>query len=250
MPRTWQGLSRTEALLILDLIGRSLSCKTEDEFRQVIVDTRDLIEYDHAVCGMGKLDENSGLLSYQVVNVSYPEEWLKVYVERRYDRIDPIMKENLTTYRIQWWNETYKKHDPPRDFLSAARDFGLGMGCTSGAQNRKDHTASLFSFASKKMKKSERTRVILDHLIPHYHLLLSRLCDIAGRPQSPSLTVREKEIMKWLKEGKTSWEISMILNISESTVNFHTYNVMRKLGCVNRAQLIAAVMQFGLVDFE
>lgn len=32
---------------------------------------------------------------------------------------------------------------------------------------------------------------------------------------------REKEILKWTAEGKTSSEIAIILSISENTVNFH-----------------------------
>ena len=54
-----------------------------------------------------------------------------------------------------------------------------------------------------------------------------------------SLTPREIEVLNWLKDGKTSWEISKILNISERCTNFHADNIKCKLGTVNRTQGVA-----------
>ena len=60
---------------------------------------------------------------------------------------------------------------------------------------------------------------------------------------NPKLTIREVEVLKWLKEGKSSFEVSMILNISEKTVNFHCNNIMRKLDAVNRVQAVAIALE-------
>jgi DNA-binding CsgD family transcriptional regulator len=68
--------------------------------------------------------------------------------------------------------------------------------------------------------------------------------------ESISITKREKEILRWLRQGKSSWEISKILGISERTVNFHVYNIMGKLGAVNRLQAVAIALQMGLLDFD
>lgn len=53
------------------------------------------------------------------------------------------------------------------------------------------------------------------------------------------LSEREKEVLGWLKQGKTSWAISVILNISERTVNYHVGNILRKLGVCNRTHAVA-----------
>lgn len=53
------------------------------------------------------------------------------------------------------------------------------------------------------------------------------------------LSAREKEVLSWLKQGKTSWAISVILNISERTVNYHIGNILRKLGVCNRTHAVA-----------
>jgi DNA-binding CsgD family transcriptional regulator len=54
--------------------------------------------------------------------------------------------------------------------------------------------------------------------------------------KSFSLSPREREVLKWLRLGKTSWDISMILRISERTVNYHVGNIMKKLDVTNRLQ--------------
>ncbi len=51
-------------------------------------------------------------------------------------------------------------------------------------------------------------------------------------------------------QGKSSWEISVILNISERTVNFHIYNIMQKLEAVNRTHAVAVATSLGLIEFH
>ena len=63
------------------------------------------------------------------------------------------------------------------------------------------------------------------------------------------MTNREVEVLKWLKEGKSSFEVSMILNISERTVNFHCNNIMRKLDAVNRVQAVAVALEKRIIDW-
>jgi len=61
----------------------------------------------------------------------------------------------------------------------------------------------------------------------------------------PKLTKREIECMRWVSEGKTSWEISQILNISERTANFHIANYIEKTGSINRQQAITKCLLQG-----
>jgi len=63
-----------------------------------------------------------------------------------------------------------------------------------------------------------------------------------------NLTPREGEILNWIMQGKSTWDISNILNISESTVKFHIDKAMKKLGAVNRAHAVAIAMRNDLLD--
>ena len=57
--------------------------------------------------------------------------------------------------------------------------------------------------------------------------------------ENVQLTDREKEILGWLIEGKSSWDIGQILSISERTVKFHVNNICIKLNAVNRTHAVA-----------
>jgi len=62
------------------------------------------------------------------------------------------------------------------------------------------------------------------------------------------LTQREKECLLWATEGKTTWETSRILRISERTVTFHLQNVQGKLGVSNRQQAVARAVSLGIIE--
>ena len=53
------------------------------------------------------------------------------------------------------------------------------------------------------------------------------------------LTQREAEVLRWLAEGKTSYEIATILKISPRTVSKHLRRVYQKLGVENRHAAVA-----------
>jgi DNA-binding CsgD family transcriptional regulator len=48
------------------------------------------------------------------------------------------------------------------------------------------------------------------------------------------LTPREREIMHWVMQGKTNWEVAQILGCVEQTVKKHLQRIYRKLGVENR----------------
>lgn len=62
-------------------------------------------------------------------------------------------------------------------------------------------------------------------------------------PKGKRLTPREREVLSWAANGKTAWEISVILDISESTVISHLRNARDKLETVNVVQTIVEAMR-------
>jgi DNA-binding CsgD family transcriptional regulator len=89
-------------------------------------------------------------------------------------------------------------------------------------------------------------------------------CDIDRKPDtrrnvtsgktSPSpgwtgdmLNAREQEVLYWTSQGKTSWEIAMILGRSPSTVNFYVRSAVAKLGATNKCQASVMAAERGLL---
>lgn len=63
----------------------------------------------------------------------------------------------------------------------------------------------------------------------------------------PKLTKREMDVLSWTAQGKTAWEVSVILGMSEKTVNFHLGNTMRKLGVNSKHQAVLKCVAAGIL---
>jgi two-component system response regulator NreC len=65
----------------------------------------------------------------------------------------------------------------------------------------------------------------------------------ASPPRKRGLTAREHEVLKLLAEGKTVRSVAHILGLSMKTVDAHKFNLMRKLGIHNKAELVMWAIQ-------
>ena len=61
------------------------------------------------------------------------------------------------------------------------------------------------------------------------------------------LSEREKEVLRWSGDGKTGWEISQILDLSQSTINFHMRNAMFKLNAPNKTSAFVKAIYLKLL---
>lgn len=61
--------------------------------------------------------------------------------------------------------------------------------------------------------------------------------------QERALTAREREVLKLLAEGKTVRVAAAVLGVSSKTVDAHKFNLMRKLGIHNKAELVMWAIQ-------
>ncbi len=61
------------------------------------------------------------------------------------------------------------------------------------------------------------------------------------------LSLREREVLQLLAEGKSMKEVAGILDISPRTVEFHKYRIREILGVKTNAELIQYAIQQGLV---
>lgn len=107
--------------------------------------------------------------------------------------------------------------------------------------------------------------VVLAHLellLPHLHTVWLRVV-AAERELAPpvpparapareaaprGVTDRERQILGWMREGKSNQQIAEVLGISPLTVKNHVQKILRKLGASNRAQAVAEAMALRLLD--
>ncbi len=79
----------------------------------------------------------------------------------------------------------------------------------------------------------------------HSHMLRRN-----GIDTSDALVVsaRELDCLRWVAAGKSAWEASVILGISERTVRFHLNSAREKLNCTTTTQAVAKVVAQQLIN--
>jgi LuxR family quorum-sensing transcriptional regulator LasR len=116
-----------------------------------------------------------------------------------------------------------------------------------------DGEFGVFSFSSTSIDEDDYEEVF-ETFLPQ----LSVLKDFAFEParrhaKSESkniqltLTSREKEVLGWTIEGKSCWEISIILGCSEATIHYHMNKLRRKLNARSKQQIMVKAITLGLI---
>ena len=65
-----------------------------------------------------------------------------------------------------------------------------------------------------------------------------------------TLSKRETECLTWTAQGKTSYEISIILKLSEHTINNYISNACRRLDAANKSHAVAKAIQMEMIDLS
>ena len=74
---------------------------------------------------------------------------------------------------------------------------------------------------------------------PSPHLPGGRPATASGGP-GPALTPREIDVLKLIAQGLRNKEIARLLGVSEETVKTHVSNILTKLGCASRVEIVRA----------
>lgn len=245
-------MTKKDLFNLLEFTDYALRIDDKDRFILLLNDIKTFIPFDYSICALGNTDKNSSYNIVNMVNLSYPSEWMDLYLNRGYVSIDPIIQTHFAEFKPQIFTETYSKtRNINKDFVYISSDFGLSDGVAFGLNDYKNNIVSLFSFSGLQEKPSPRHLHFLEILVPHLHQLFMRLSyenkiEKMDNPL-PNVSKREKEVLGWIQEGKTNWETSMILNISERTVKFHVSNLIEKLDAVSRGHAVAKAMEFRII---
>lgn len=229
-----------------DIMHDSAFCSTREELLSVVTRTQSICGFQSAILALVRDCGEGAPQLVGWINHSYPHQWLDLYQREGFSQVDPVFLTHRPDSVTRRWKDTYRKHPPPVGFLSAAMDYGLCDGWTTGICHSQSRESSLMSFSWGKKTPVERQGALLHLMAPHLHQALVRSLDRKNAKPDGALSPKESEVLAWIKQGKSNWEISAILNISERTVKFHVSNVMGKLNAVNRGHAVALAMERGL----
>jgi LuxR family quorum sensing-dependent transcriptional regulator len=200
----------------------------------------------HAYIMAGLPALGSSMADLTIAN-GWPEAWFKIYEQENFSQVDPVPRHGYSTVQpFEWSEAVYDRDKEPRahQVMTWAAEFGLKRGYCIPLHY--DDDGAIISMAGSDPDLDSVSKSALQLISIYAHNRIRAL----NRPtvqRRGLLTPREREILRWAAEGKTAWEISVILDLSERTVKFHLIEASRKLNAVNRTAAVAKALAWGLI---
>jgi len=235
---------------MFDFIGSLDRITSEEEAFAELRKVADLFGFSSfAISGIPEPHER--IDPYVLLN-GWPEEWANRYMAKQYFTIDPVIQRTILSDSAFVWSDALKEMNvgkAAQGFMNEARDFNFINGFSVPIHSLLGFRA-IVTFASDRVDLSTEARGALHMISIYAHNKIKEL-KTGGRQilydRGANLTLREKECISWCSEGKTAWEISTILGISERTVAHILENAQRKMNTSNRTHLIAESLRAGLI---
>lgn len=190
-----------------------------------------------------------------VVLHNYPSEWVRVFSERKLHELDPVFLHAERSALPFFWDDADFRNQlsvPQKRILAEASKFGLAHGYTVPI-----HLPWVRGALRASCTVIPGAIAIDDRSYFAVHLMATHLYDAASRKldwRDPGrgrgvLPARERQCLALAAQGKTDWEISRVLGLSESTVHKYIERAKRRLGVGTRVQAILEALRAKQIMF-
>ena len=110
-------------------------------------------------------------------------------------------------------------------------------------------STSCVTMAGERPELESRARRAVYMLSLYAHARAVSLLDCTdGAGPRRELTLREREVLQWIAEGKTNKDIATALKLSVYTVEAHRGKIMEKLNLHSSGELVRFAVRNGLID--
>lgn len=239
--------------IISDFLSRARHCKSVDELSEVLQSS--LNDLGFPVWAYATYEDNVMDNDTPIFIHNYPDKWVDYYTGNNCIEIDPVVavsKNSVEAFKWSHANLITNQTNKVKDYNSVASEFEMFDGVCipiiggngrssllsiSSSNNDKDFSKIIDEFGSIILSLSFAFHSIAKDLMKDQKLVIDR----------PELTEREKECLLWTAKGKSVWDISVILNISERTVLFHLSNAKKKFNVSSKYHLMAIAIAEGYI---
>ena len=239
---------------ISDFIDKSNKVSSTAGLFEILLVAASESGFDHVAYGVlsGDVPSIPRGLRAPAVMLNYPSDWVEYYFKRGYEKIDPVVRYSPLMPAAYPWDELALRHVLSADELlvmNEAREAGLRSGVGVPLHGPRGSVA-VISFASRNSGNDAAVHLgRLQAIGAQFHVAYTELVQ-ESHADSPQqlLSERERDCLQWAAAGKSSWDIGMILGISEFTVCYHIKKVMRKLDTSSRIVAVIKAIRLGLIS--
>ena len=188
----------------------------------------------------------------QAVLTNYPREFRRLYDERGYVQIDPVVTRLLHRIEPFGWDECPRNGERVAKLFDEAASFGLVDGFTIPLHCPGNEHAA-FTLAGDRPLVAERARDLLFQrtwifAVRTFGQMRELLLQALPAQKAARLTAREKEVIGLVAEGQGVREMSEILGLHRRSIEDVLRRAMDKLGVTSREQAIVRAIATGQID--
>jgi len=191
---------------------------------------------------------------------NYSSEWLEKYQTQQLGKLDPVVAHCINKFTPLIWSPDIFSVGKQKEMYEEACAYGLRSGVTLPIHGLNGEMGILcFVNDCKPDDFSLRTAhnalpvlscfrdFIFESSLRYIKPLQSQLNSPSAQEEIPHITPRELVCLKWCALGKSSPDISKILNCSVPAVNLHIANLRRKFKVNSRQQVVVKALHLKLL---
>ena len=191
----------------------------------------------------------------EVMINNYPPGWNEYYMDSGYKDCDPVIEHALSSSIHSIWTPAmYGKSILSKKMFDDTIDAGLRAGITIPVRDHRGNIASV-NFSGRTREPLlfwSEDRIGYLYFVAnvfHVDVAQSYLSEVKVS-NDIHISPREQEVLKFAAIGKTTWELSRILRVAESTVEYHLKNIRDKLDAANTTHAIFKAAKLNLIELS
>lgn len=236
---------------VFGTIERAFAARSIDELDEIM--RAAFARYGFDRLSMDQMRDSTGAL-VGVNHFGNPSpEWTAHYLQRRHFLNDAVIRRSLASPSQVRWKEMQLAPGllrPEAQVFGEASEFGLRDGVVTPVHQLAGNVSAVTATSGEELDLSP-TDLLCVRLLSLYYCSFGIMLKEREQNQAAmriTLTGRQRECLQWVRAGKTSWEISQIMKISERTVIFHIEAACKRLGVHTRHQAVIEAVILGLIS--
>lgn len=223
-------------------------CQRGEDFASLLKEMTDLaalLGFDRfSITNLWQVEKNLVVPAIKAAN--YDQDLLAEYSALALGLVDPIWKRAQVSANPFRWSDVLASEDGSVDpvVLAYYERAGIVEGVTIPVFNERFERSIVGFSSSTAVNISDDDLALLGlAIIVFRRSSVARFLDASEKRKSEVLTAREREVLRWTAAGKSAWEVSAILDLSEKTVARHLLNIRAKLRATNTVHAVAEAIR-------
>lgn len=236
---------------------RNLICDTIDDIASLTALSQVGDRFAEAAANLGFISLGINLLPPPaedadpvIVIEKAPQGFRDLYIHERFYAVDHIAAHAKAAYEpFRFADAPYAAAETQRHerFMQALKTYDMGKGVIVPI-GRPGNMPACVWLAGREPELHDDA-ILATQMISLFAASKAQALSKSsqGGARSSILTKREREVLQWISEGKSAWEIGEILCIAKRTVDEHAQSACRKLNAANRTQAVVVALRERLI---